>query len=112
VELLREVVPGVGSAGRPMRTNSRPLTSSVGGGSPSPKLPGSSGHRRQRAQRRRLGRRAQADRRRYHGKVSRIYFRADAAFAMPEVYEFLEAERIKYAFSRLRTRHPSSFPPS
>src|SRR5262249_1882165 len=24
-------------------------------------------------------------------------FRADAAFAMPEVYEFLEAERIKYA---------------
>ena len=30
-------------------------------------------------------------------KVSRIYFRADAAFAMPEVYEFLEAERIKYA---------------
>jgi len=34
---------------------------------------------------------------RYRGKVSRIYFRADAAFAMPEVYEFLEAERIKYA---------------
>ena len=34
---------------------------------------------------------------RYRGKVSRIYFRADAAFAMPEVYEFLEAERINYA---------------
>src|SRR6516162_7799362 len=34
---------------------------------------------------------------RYQGKLSRIYFRADAAFAMPEVYEFLEAERIKYA---------------
>ena len=34
---------------------------------------------------------------RFQGKVSRIYFRADAAFAMPEVYEFLEAERIKYA---------------
>src|SRR6202521_1950241 len=34
---------------------------------------------------------------RYEGKVSRIYFRADAAFAMPEVYEYLEAERIKYA---------------
>ena len=34
---------------------------------------------------------------RYRGKVARIYFRADAAFAMPEVYEFLEAERIKYA---------------
>jgi hypothetical protein len=31
------------------------------------------------------------------GKVTRIYFRADAAFAMPEVYEFLQAERIKYA---------------
>src|SRR5437764_13970003 len=25
---------------------------------------------------------------RYQGKVSRIYFRVDAAFAMPEVYEF------------------------
>ena len=34
---------------------------------------------------------------RYQGKLWRIYFRADAAFAMPEVYEFLEAERIKYA---------------
>jgi hypothetical protein len=34
---------------------------------------------------------------RYRGKVTRIYFRADAAFAMPEAYEFLEAERIKYA---------------
>jgi Transposase DDE domain group 1 len=31
---------------------------------------------------------------RYRGKVARIYFRADAAFAMPEVYDFLEAERI------------------
>jgi Transposase DDE domain group 1 len=38
---------------------------------------------------------------RYQGKVSRIYFRADAAFAMPGVYEFLEAKRIKYAI-RLR----------
>jgi hypothetical protein len=34
---------------------------------------------------------------RYQGKVSRIHFRADAGFANPEVYEFLEAERIKYA---------------
>jgi hypothetical protein len=34
---------------------------------------------------------------RYRGKVSRLYFRADAAFANPDVYEFLEAERIKYA---------------
>jgi hypothetical protein len=34
---------------------------------------------------------------RYRGEVSRIYFRADAAFAMPGVYDYLEAERIKYA---------------
>jgi hypothetical protein len=34
---------------------------------------------------------------RYGGKVSSIYFRADAAFAIPNVYEYLEAERIKYA---------------
>jgi hypothetical protein len=27
--------------------------------------------------------------------AARIYFRADAGFANPEVYEFLEAERIK-----------------
>ena len=32
---------------------------------------------------------------RYRGKVSRL--RADAAFANPDVYEFLEAERINYA---------------
>ena len=29
--------------------------------------------------------------------MSRIYFRADAGFANPEVYEYLEAEGIKYA---------------
>jgi hypothetical protein len=34
---------------------------------------------------------------RYQGKVSRIYFRADAGFANPEVYEYLEVEGIKYA---------------
>jgi hypothetical protein len=34
---------------------------------------------------------------RYRDKVSRIYFRADAAFANPEVYAFLEAAQIKYA---------------
>jgi Transposase DDE domain group 1 len=34
---------------------------------------------------------------RYQGKVSRIYVRADAGFANPDIYEFLEAERIKYA---------------
>jgi hypothetical protein len=31
------------------------------------------------------------------GKISRIYFRADAGFANPEVYQYLEAEGIKYA---------------
>ena len=34
---------------------------------------------------------------RYRGKFRRRYFRADAAFANPEVYEFLEAEGFKYA---------------
>jgi hypothetical protein len=32
---------------------------------------------------------------RYQRKVSRIYLRADAAFAMPEVYEFLEADLVE-----------------
>src|ERR1700740_931652 len=34
---------------------------------------------------------------RYQSKVSRLYFRADAGFANPEVYEYLEAEGIRYA---------------
>ena len=34
---------------------------------------------------------------RYRGIVKRLYFRGDAAFANPEIYEFLEAERIGYA---------------
>ena len=34
---------------------------------------------------------------RYRGKVSRVYFRADAVFVNPEVYDFLERARIKYA---------------
>jgi hypothetical protein len=34
---------------------------------------------------------------RYKGKVSRISFRADAGFANPDVYEFLEAARIRCA---------------
>jgi hypothetical protein len=34
---------------------------------------------------------------RYRGKVSRIYYRADAAFAMPGVYEYLEDQQITYA---------------
>ncbi|MCA3555268.1 IS1380 family transposase [Aestuariivirga sp.] len=34
---------------------------------------------------------------RYRGQVSRLHLRADAGFANSEVYEYLEAERIKYA---------------
>ncbi len=34
---------------------------------------------------------------RYRGKLRRRYFRADAAFASPEVYSFLEAESFRYA---------------
>ena len=34
---------------------------------------------------------------RYRGKVSRIYFRADAAFAMPEIYQYLEDKSFSYA---------------
>jgi hypothetical protein len=34
---------------------------------------------------------------RYQRKVLRIYFRADAAFAILGVYDCLETERIKYA---------------
>jgi Transposase DDE domain group 1 len=34
---------------------------------------------------------------RYRGKVLRLYFRADAAFANPDLYEYLEDEGIKYA---------------
>ncbi len=34
---------------------------------------------------------------RYRGSVKRVYFRGDAAFANPEIYEFLEAEGIGYA---------------
>jgi hypothetical protein len=33
---------------------------------------------------------------RYRRTVKRLYFRGDAAFANPEMYEFLEAERIAY----------------
>jgi Transposase DDE domain group 1 len=34
---------------------------------------------------------------RYRGKMKRCYFRADAAFANSDIYEFLEAEGYKYA---------------
>jgi hypothetical protein len=43
---------------------------------------------------------------RYKGKVSRIYFRADAGFATLEVYEFLGAERVKYAIRLPANRIP------
>ncbi len=46
---------------------------------------------------------------RYRNKTLRRYFRGDAAFASPEVYEFLEAEGFKYAI-RLpanKVRHDS-----
>jgi hypothetical protein len=33
---------------------------------------------------------------RYRGKGTRVYFRGDAAFANPEIYEFLEAEGMGY----------------
>jgi hypothetical protein len=33
---------------------------------------------------------------RYRGTVERLYFRGDAAFANPEIYEFLEAEGLGY----------------
>src|SRR6202158_1771929 len=39
---------------------------------------------------------------RYRDKGTRLYFRGDAAFANPEIYEFLEAEGYGYAI-RLRT---------
>ncbi len=34
---------------------------------------------------------------RYKDRVSRIYFRGDAGFANPEIYDYLEAESVKYA---------------
>src|SRR5215469_4288798 len=40
---------------------------------------------------------------RYRGIVKRLYFRGDAAFANPEIYEFLEAEGIGYAIPRRPT---------
>jgi hypothetical protein len=48
---------------------------------------------------------------RYRGTVKRRYFRGDAAFANPEIYEFLEAESFGYADPRsreLRLRDPAT----
>jgi hypothetical protein len=39
---------------------------------------------------------------RYQHIVRRLYFRGDAAFARPEIYEFLEAEAIGYTRSGCR----------
>ena len=52
---------------------------------------------------------------RYEAIGKRIYFRADAAFASPDVYEFLEDEGILYAIRikanvRLETRRPPHDP--
>ena len=33
---------------------------------------------------------------RYRGTVKRLYFRGDAAFANPEIYEFIEGEGMGY----------------
>ena len=44
---------------------------------------------------------------RYRGKVSRIYFRADAGFANPDVYEYLEAERHQVCDPAPRQPHPA-----
>jgi hypothetical protein len=41
---------------------------------------------------------------RYRGTVKRLYFRGDAAFANPEMYEFLEAESMGYTI-RLPANH-------
>jgi hypothetical protein len=41
---------------------------------------------------------------RYRGTVKRCYFRGDAAFANPDIYEFLEAEGYGYVI-RLPTNH-------
>lgn len=41
---------------------------------------------------------------RYRSKVSRIYFRADTGFANPDIYWFLQAERIQCAIRLTATR--------
>lgn len=41
---------------------------------------------------------------RYRGRTKPRYFRADAAFAKPDVYEFLEAKGYKYAIRHARER--------
>jgi Transposase DDE domain group 1 len=44
---------------------------------------------------------------RYKGKVSRIYFRADAGFGNPGIYEFLEAERMQVRNPIAGEPHPA-----
>src|SRR4051812_19309099 len=43
---------------------------------------------------------------RYRGRGLTLYFRGDAAFAKPEIYELLEAEGIGYALARMRKFRP------
>jgi hypothetical protein len=45
---------------------------------------------------------------RYRDTMKRRYFRADAAFASPEVYEFLEAEGYGYAIRPARQCRPAA----
>ncbi len=47
---------------------------------------------------------------RHRGQFKRRYFRADADFANPEVYEFPEAEGFKHAILSRRTRLAGTFP--
>jgi hypothetical protein len=43
---------------------------------------------------------------RYRDTVKRRYFRGDAAFANPDIYEFLEAEGVGYVQCSRRATHP------
>ena len=45
---------------------------------------------------------------RYKGRKVRLYFRGDAAFAAPEMYEYLEAEGFLYAIAGSSGKRRSS----
>jgi len=47
---------------------------------------------------------------RYRSKWLRRFFRGDAAFALPAIYDFLEAKRFAYAVRRQQTMSSSSIP--
>jgi hypothetical protein len=61
------------------------------------RLPGGKAAARQRPQCRRLGRTAPAEIERQQKLGKEVVFRADAAFAKPEIYEALEERGVKYA---------------